>query len=380
MKKKLLLFITVLSSFIGFSQIPTGYYSSATGNGYALKTQLKTIITNGHADNGYNNGLNVAYQTTDNDSFYENDNSVLDMYSENPTSSDPYNFNHDTNGGTAPGQACGNYTIESDCYNKEHIFPQGFFNKQNPMRGDIHHVVPTDGRVNGFRSNFPFGEVGANLISQSNISNPTQNGSKLGNCISPGYSGTAFEPIDEFKGDIARMLLYFATRYEDEVTSSSWDPHTAANNPLNGTNNQVYETWYIQLLNKWHTQDPVSQREIFRNNEAYNYQGNRNPFIDHPEYVANIWSAVLSAENNILLESISVYPNPTSINRVVITIPNGLEISSITLYSIIGSKVYQVINPKTTNNKIRIKDLKKGMYILKITSDKKSLSKKIIVN
>ncbi|MEO9569560.1 MAG: endonuclease [Polaribacter sp.] len=364
MKKKLLIVITILSISFGYSQIPSEYYNAATGSGYTLKTQLKTIISNGHVDHGYS-ALYDAYKKTDNDSFFENDNTVLDMYSENPTGTDSYNYDHNI-------RNCGNYNSENDCYNREHIFPQGFFESQYPMRSDIHHVVPSDGYVNGRRSNYPFGEV-------SSASWTSNNGSKVGSNTFDTYSGTVFEPIDEFKGDIARMLLYFATRYENEVTSSSWDPHSATNNPLNGTNNQVYEDWYLKLLYKWHTNDPVSQREIVRNNESYNFQGNRNPFIDHPEFVSQIWGAVLSTENIVLLENISVYPNPTSINRVTITIPNQLKVNSIVMYSVIGSKVFEAKNPEITNNKIRIKDLKSGMYLLKITNSDSSISKKIIV-
>lgn len=365
MKKKLLSILIIFSSFLGFSQIPNGYYNSATGSGYTLKTQLKNIIKNGHSDQGYD-ALYNAYQTSDNDSFYENDNTVLDMYSENPTGLDSYNYTHNN-------RKCGNYNSENDCYNREHIFPQGFFNKRYPMRSDIHHVVPSDGYVNNRRSNYPFGEV-------SNASWTSNNGSKVGSNTFGSFSGTVFEPIDEFKGDIARMLLYFATRYEDDVTSNSWDSHnSSSSNPLNGTNNQVYEDWYIKLLHKWHTNDPVSNREIVRNNEAYKFQGNRNPFIDHPEYVTQIWGSVLSTENIKTLENISVYPNPTSINRITITIPNDLEIQSITLYSVLGSKIYNAEKTTLSNYKIRIKNLKKGFYLLKIESDKNSITKKVIV-
>lgn len=364
MTKKLSLLLTLLSISVGFSQIPSGYYTTATGSSYTLKTQLKSIITNGHSDKGYD-ALYDAYKTSDNDSFYENDNSVLDMYSENPSGTDPYNYQHGV-------RKCGNYNGENVCYNREHIFPQGFFNKAYPMRSDIHHVVPSDGSVNGRRSNYPFGEV-------SSASWTSLNGSKVGSNTFENYSGVVFEPIDEFKGDIARMLFYFATRYENEVTSSSWDPHTDNNNPLNGTNNQVYEDWYIKLLFKWHTNDPVNQREIVRNNEAYQYQGNRNPFIDHPEYVSQIWSSVLSTEPIITLENISVYPNPSSINRVTISVPNEIKITSITLYSIIGAKVYEAKNPLLTNQKIRVKDLKSGMYLLKINNEAKSITKKVII-
>lgn len=365
MKKKLPFLVAMLSVFMGFSQAPTGYYNSATGSGYTLKTQLKNIIKNGHIDQGYG-ALYDGYRTSDTDNFYENDNTVLDMYSENPTGSDPYNYTHGD-------RQCGNYNSENDCYNREHIFPQGFFNEQTPMRTDIHHVVPSDGSVNGRRSSYPFGEV-------SNASHTSQNGSKVGTNTFDSFNGIVFEPLNEFKGDIARMLLYFATRYEDEVTDNSWDaPNASENNPLNGTNNQVYEDWYIKLLYKWHTNDPVNQREIVRNNAAYQFQGNRNPFIDHPEYVAQIWGSVLSTENISLLENISVYPNPTAINRITITIPNQLNINSIILYSVIGSKIYDVKNPILKNNKIRIDDLKSGVYLLRINSDHSSITKKIIV-
>ena len=350
---------------MGFSQVPSGYYNLATGSGYTLKTQLKNIITNGHSDQGYD-ALYDAYKTSDTDIFYENDNSVLDMYSENPNGSDPYNYQHRI-------RNCGNYNSENDCYNREHIFPQGFFNKQTPMRTDIHHVVPSDGSVNGRRSSYPFGEV-------SSASWTSMNGSKVGSNTFSGFSGTVFEPLDEFKGDIARMLLYFAVRYEDEVTDNSWDAHNSSvSNPLNGTNNQVYEDWYIKLLYKWHNNDPVSTRETVRNNEAFKFQGNRNPFIDHPEYVTQIWSSVLSTENIPTLKNISVYPNPSSIHRITITIPNQIAVKSIVLYSIIGSKIIDLNNPKLINQKIRIKDLKSGIYLLKISSNNSSITKKVII-
>ena len=373
MKHIYFLLLSLISIAVS-AQVPSNYYDNATGTGYTLKTQLKTIITNGHVDLGYSNSLYVAYQISDNDSYFENDNTVLDMYSENPSATDPYNFAHDTNGGSAPGQACGNYTVESDCYNREHIFPQGFFDQQNPMRGDIHHVVPTDGRVNGFRGTSPFGEVGTNLVSQSNISNPTQNGSKKGNCISPGYTNTVFEPIDEFKGDIARMLLYFAVRYEDNWNDSGWDSHTVADNMLNGTSNQFYETWYINLLYSWHVQDGVSQREIDRNNAAYNYQGNANPFINHPEYVQVIWQSILSVEEFETVDTIKMYPNPSNGNTV--TILSNQDISA-EVYDILGKKV-KMQNITSSQNKLNISGLSKGIYLVKFNSDKGSTTKKLI--
>ena len=270
MKIKTLLIVGLLFSVANiFAQIPTGYYDGTAGlTGAALKTKLSQIITSGHQTKSYDNLYN-GYPSTDSDNYYEKDGSVLDIYSENPKGTDPYVYQHGS-------KQCGNYKVEGDCYNREHIFPQGYFNSASPMVSDIHHVVPTDGKVNGYRSSFPFGKVGsANFVSE--------NGSKRGTSASPNYSGTVFEPIDEFKGDVARMILYFATRYESKLSSFK-DNDILTNSAFPGV-----EAWELAVLKEWHTNDPVSQREIDRNNAAYTYQGNRNPFIDQPEYVALIW-------------------------------------------------------------------------------------------
>ncbi|WP_310555156.1 endonuclease [Flavobacterium sp.] len=265
MKTRLLL-LALLCSLFSYGQIPTGYYSTTTGTGYTLKTQLYNKIK-GHTDPGYN-GLWTTYATSDRDNQYENDNSIIDIYSENPTGTDPYKFTLNTN-------QCGTYSVEGDCYNREHIIPQSTFGSAAPMVSDAHHIPPTDGKVNGIRSNYPHGNV-------ATASTTTRNGSKLGTSAVSGYTGTVFEPINEFKGDIARMYFYFATRYENTVSGYTFDM-------FNGTSNQVFTTAFLDMLKTWHTNDPVSAREIARNNAIYARQGNRNPYIDHPEYIASIW-------------------------------------------------------------------------------------------
>lgn len=268
---------SLLMSFVfisTFAQIPTGYYDGTTGlSGAALKTKLKDIITSGHVDHGYG-GLWTGYQTTDRDNIagipgYENDGTILDMYSENPNGTDPYSYTYGTN-------QCGTYGVEGDCYNREHVVPQSLFNSTAPMVSDIHFIRPTDGKVNGMRSNYPFGIVGNSTFT-------SQNGSKVGNSVSPGYSGIVFEPIDAFKGDIARMIFYFITRYESQLSGFS------TGNMLGGSAFPGLQTWELNQLLAWNTLDPVSQTEIVRNNASYVYQGNRNPYIDHPEYVNEIW-------------------------------------------------------------------------------------------
>lgn len=264
-----LLFFALLLSICASAQIPSGYYNTATGTGYTLKTQLYNIIK-GHTDTGYA-GLYTTYQTSDRDYYYENDGTVLDMYSEKPNGVDPYNY---SSGST---ERCGNYSVEGDCYNREHIIPQSVFSSSSPMVSDAHSVTPTDGKVNGLRSAFPHGNV-------ASASTTTLNGSKLGTSGVTGYTGTVFEPIDEFKGDIARMYLYFATRYENNIAGYPFAM-------FNGSSNQVFTTAFLNMLLTWHAQDPVNTREIDRNNAIYARQNNRNPYIDHPEYAQLIWNS-----------------------------------------------------------------------------------------
>jgi endonuclease I len=265
--KKIYSLLFLLTFTIGIAQIPSGYYTTATGSGYTLKTQLYNIIK-GHTDNGYA-GLYTTYQSSDIDNFYENDGTILDMYSEKPSGTDPYNY---TSGST---QRCGTYSTEGDCYNREHIIPQSSFNSAAPMVSDAHFITPTDGKVNGIRSNYPHGTV-------ATASTTTLNGSKLGTSSVSGYTGTVFEPINDFKGDIARMYFYFATRYENTVSTYSYAM-------FDGSSNKVFTTAFLNTLLAWNAQDPVSAREIARNNAIYTKQNNRNPYIDHPEYVQAIW-------------------------------------------------------------------------------------------
>jgi endonuclease I len=198
------------------------------------------------------------------------------MYSEKPNGSDSYNY-------TAVSDQCGNYSGEGGCYNREHSFPKSWFGGTiEPMNSDVHHIYATDGYVNSKRSNFPFGEV-------ASASFTSTNGSKLGSAASSlNYSGTVFEPIDEFKGDFARAYFYMATRYENVI--GTWQTKTTSSNAvLNGSSNQVFESWVVAMLLDWHNSDPVSQMELDRNQAAFEFQGNRNPYIDHPEFVEMIW-------------------------------------------------------------------------------------------
>lgn len=253
----------------------SSYYSAAEGlSGYNLKTALYEIISN-HNTQSYSDIWDF-YSNYETDDYYENDGSLIDIYSESPNSTDSYSYVLVT------GQ-CGNYSGEGDCYNREHTFPQSWFGGSvSPMHTDIHHILPTDGYVNARRSSYPYGEVDSATYT-------SDNGSLLGSAsTSIDYNGTVFEPIDEFKGDIARIYFYMATRYEDDISDWS-DNSTYSDAVLDGSDDQVFEDWVVDMLKSWNESDPVSQKELDRNEAAYSFQGNRNPFVDYPDFVNEIW-------------------------------------------------------------------------------------------
>lgn len=256
----------VLSLFFSFSttlfaQAPAGYYKSAEGKNKQTLLEALCDIIGPHKTVSYD-GLWKVYETSD---VYPGTNKIWDMYS--------------TATFYAGKDQCGNYFGVGDCYNREHSFPKSWFNDASPMISDAYHIYPTDGKVNGQRSNYPYGECSNGTYLQNGSNKGT---GKLGKSTFPGYNGTVFEPADEYKGDFARTYFYMAACYNDRI--EDWHSEMLAGNSF-----PCYTTWAVNLLMKWHRQDPVSQKEIDRNNAVSKYQKNRNPFIDHPELAEFIW-------------------------------------------------------------------------------------------
>ena len=242
--------------------IPTGYYDSVTGlKGSALLIALHNLIKN-HAAGSYSGALE-SFKTTD----VKWNGKVWDVYSDVPGGTPPYEYSF---GQTGQG------ATENKGYNREHSFPASWFNDHTPTYSDLWVLYPTDAKVNGYRSNYAYGVVGsASVVSM--------NGSKLGTSASPGFSGTVFEPIDAFKGDLVRSTFYVSTRYNGE--DAGW----ATNAPA--TYKSTLYPWASQQYLAWSNADPVSWKERMRNGAIYVIQHNRNPFVDHPEFAAMIWDS-----------------------------------------------------------------------------------------
>lgn len=341
MVKALLQIMLVWASMLwipAMAQPPAGYYDSAAGlTGKALQQALHDII-DGHTELTYS-GLWNCFLTTDK----KPDGTVWDIYSDIPGGTPPYSFTFITD-------QCGNYSREGDCYNREHIFPRSWFTEGSQMYTDLFHIYPTDGWVNNKRGNLPFGETSSpNWVSA--------NGSKTGPFSTAGFQGEVFEPLDAYKGDIARSLFYVATRYYGE--SGDW-PGSAM------TERSEPKPWALDLLLKWHTSDAVSQKEIQRNEEVFKYQKNRNPFIDDPLFAGKIWGGVSSTPEMRTGEPLAIfYPNPVKetlhlqFNRpvtgpvtIILSDLRGLMVMKITIMN--------------TQNRIPVYQLPPGLYVLTI--------------
>jgi endonuclease I len=330
------------------------YYSTALGqNGAQLKTSLHNIIQN-HSTGTYAD-LWSDYFTTDNKV-----NGILwDIYSDVPGGTPPYVFligNMQCSGSNGP---------EGYCYNREHLWPSTFFGSTaSPLYTDIQHVYPTDAVVNNEHGNLPMGNVKANGIAWTSL-----NGSKRGSSNTyAGYTNDVFEPIDSFKGDVARVYFYVSTLYENaDAGWSNWQMANGANLTPDA----------IALLLAWHHLDPVSTKEINRNNAAYGIQGNRNPFIDYPQFADCIWGTsnctALSSESVVYENAITIYPVPAT-TSLQIKIKSDVTISNYAIVDLIGNYVSR----STYSTSIDIANLPIGTYALLLQTNK-GLVKKVFI-
>ena len=238
--------------------VQSGYYKGVDtdSTGATLMNKLHSIIKITSAPSY--DSLKEHFKKTDNKDGY-----FWDMYS---------NEKYPLSETIAKGNS-----YEGAGWNREHSIPKSWFGEKSPMYSDIYHLYPTDCYVNNRRSNYPFGEV-------ASASYTSKNGSKLGSSVGNGPS-TVFEPIDEYKGDFARTYFYFATCYMDKTINlkNGADVFTGSSSYPKLT------TYSINLFLKWDKLDPVSQKEIDRNNVCYGIQKNRNPFIDYPNFAQQIW-------------------------------------------------------------------------------------------
>ena len=351
-----LLMLCLFAATIACAQIPAGYYASAENkSGEELRTALYNIIKT-HTSVSYND-LWQSFYTTD---VRPDNGKVWDMYSDRPGGTPAYYF-------TFGSDQCGNYSGEGDCYNREHSVPKSWFGGSvAPMYTDLFHLIPTDGYVNSKRSNLPIGKV-------TSATWTSTNGSKVGTSNISGYSGQVFEPIDSFKGDFARIYFYMATCYKDK--------NLGIETQSNFTGGDL-KPWAKTLLLQWAAMDPVSQKEIDRNNAVWQIQHNRNPFIDYPELAEKVFGSDASP----FTTSIStlpgqycwrIYPNPATSYIQIEPSYNQSDIRTIEIADITG-KLFLQQTIDGNDARLDISSLARGIYLLTITSEQHIYTYKIV--
>lgn len=324
--------IIVVSILILFS---TGIFSQPDPpsdlSGSELRTWLKTNWYNGyHTTLYYNSAREQMYGYIDKQS----DGQVYCVY-------------------TGFHQA-GSYTTYLDPINCEHTIPQSWFSEDEPMKSDIFHLFPTHQDVNSARGNLNFAEINDSQTDKWYIVNSTNTGLTILTSVPfsniDNYSelntSTNFEPREDHCGDAARAIFYFYTMYPTQAgaISNLANPDT---------------------LYKWHLEDPVDSWEMQRNNRTENSQGNRNPYIDHPDIACRAWdlecvSAVEHQKNHI-----TIFPNPA---KDKLSIQSGISIiSSVIIYDILGKKQTENNNLQTNHFETKINYLNSGIYFIEIT-------------
>ena len=306
------------------AQIPAGYYDGTEGlYGAQLKAVLHNIIDN-HDEPSYNDLRDFILKESDEDP--QNPNNVILLY-------------------TGRSQAKSTFGGNSNEWNREHTWAKshGDFGNDPPCGTDAHMIRPTDVSVNSDRGNKDFDEGG------------TQHSEATG-CY---YTSTTWEPRDAVKGDVARMILYMDVRYEGdngELDLTAVDAVSTSPAPEHGR---------LSTLLEWNEQDPPDAFEINRNNVVYSYQDNRNPFIDHPEFVNEIWGANAGLSENKPKLDAGFYPNPvrSAINISLNTTSSDVKLS---IYNAMGAEIMVRSLDGNMRSTIDCSNLPSGLYILRL--------------
>jgi hypothetical protein len=347
-------FYTLIFCLLGFSifaQQP--YYDdvdlSLTGD--ALKFELSDKISIHNTSFTYGDNRDTI-KTSDDEDFDDTDG--------NDTSSIIwliYGHTDDSNCTTDRTRNENNFGGSSCEYNREHTFARGL---ANPTMGDANNgstgiladpqnVRPSDQQMNNNKGNLLF-----------------TNGS--GNA---GNVGGLWYPGDEWKGDVARIIMYMYTRYGVQCL-----PEFVGTGPKQGT------TEMLQLLIEWNIDDDVSPFEMQRNDYLESEYLNRNPFIDNPAFATVIWGGddatdtwgVLLSTEEFQVDAIKMYPNP--VNGEILNIKTQKDLQ-VEIFDVLGKKVIST-NVNENSNVINVSALSNGLYLVKLKSSDGILTKKLI--
>lgn len=363
--KRISTLIIMLASSVGFAQdgAPAAPYYNGfnfTQTGMALKTALATKITTTHTKTLTYQQAENAIKIIDLDPQDATNTNVLLLYGFNSnlcpaSTSDGDDHRRRNKAFDGGGNSCQ--------WNREHTFAKSLGNPDLGTSGpgaDVHHLRAADVDRNGNRGSEKFAAGTGN---------------------SHDVTSSTWYPGDEWKGDVARMMMYMYLRYGNRCL-----PKNVGVGTITATDSNM-----IDLFLQWNAEDPVSevedQRNTYLGNSSNQFgQGNRNPFIDNPVLATRIWGGPtaqnrwpsLANDEFEFLASISIYPNPS--HNGTINISCEKELSKIELININGQIVQQIQMPNSQGNVYTLDNLPNGFYFLKLSSETQSVTKKILVN
>lgn len=349
--------ICLLWSVVAAAQIPSYYQNiSPSLSGEALKNELRNLVTVTHV-NELVYTPDVWNTLKDADVNPENSSQILLIYGWNDTDNNPYNDRTRNRWASCHTSNC------EDKWVREHVFPRSKGTPNLLFEGpgsDAHHLHAIDYERNGLRSNFKFAE---NTSTENGFSKVVL------------YNGTKyFYPGDEWKGDVARMIMYMYVRYGLQCQPVNAGISTSTHAPLNDM---------PDVFLQWNAEDPVSAHEIQRNTSIYASQGNRNPFIDNPNLATRIWKGPLAenkwetASNSVFeQETVYIFPTATSdIFNIEGIDASLLNQSSLSIYDASGKRVLFDAQAKKEYN---ITYLSQGYYYVQVSHADKQHRFKLI--
>lgn len=339
--------ILLFFSLLVQAAIPAGYYNAAEGKREAaLKTALHTAIRP-HTQLEYYSS-STYFRTTD----WHTGGYFWDMYSREQRTS-------------------------WSNLNREHSMPKSWWSPQPEYTvaySDLHNLYPSNVEANTAKSNYPLGIVGAEYEFDNGVS-------KVGYNTYPGYSGMVFEPANEYKGDFARTYMYMVTCYEDYA--QNWRS-TGTESMLYQNTYPVFKPYAISLLMKWHRDDPVSQKEIDRNNAVYSIQGNRNPYIDFPLLAEFIWGsnkgqAWDSEAVGGTVEEVFTAGYQYKTGDLVVRLSPAAEVPY-RIFSIEGRQVMSGSLSSALSTPVRLKGkLEKGVYLIRVETTRQKHEQLVLI-
>ena len=328
-------------------QIPNGYYDLAENKSdQSLRSALHNIIDD-HNEFPYTSDSTDTWdilQESDADPL--NSNNVILIYTR-----ESVNGPQEYNGGSG--------------WNREHVWAKsrGDFGTATGEGTDVHNLRASNIQVNTTRLNYSFDDCTSSSCVQT-----------YGNSYSS--SALIFEPRDEDKGDVARIIFYMDLRYEGD----SGEEDLEMTESILSTSSKLPRHGVRSTLLQWHELDPVDDFERNRNDVIYSYQGNRNPFIDHPDLVDYIWGDQQQAAWNSSLSNPTVQtdfelfiPNPVQTSYV--DIPPNINASSIAFYNLQGKQMNRLPG---SAERIKMPSTS-GIYFLQFVFDQSVVNKRIVV-